>query len=172
MADEINTDDMLGMYLFENSQLLENLQEIVLEQKDEDYFDEDSINQIFRAMHTIKGSSAVMMFDDITKVAHKLEDIFYFLRESHPKNVPHLELVTYVLDVSDFISAELDKIQDGGAADGNSSELIGKLDEFLSKIKDEAPASKKGAKKEEPKKEVKKEVKKDEVEDFGFNISF
>ena len=153
MADEINTDDMLGMYLFENSQLLENLQEIVLEQKDEDYFDEDSINQIFRAMHTIKGSSAVMMFDDITKVAHKLEDIFYFLRESHPKNVPHLELVTYVLDVSDFISAELDKIQDGGAADGNSSELIGKLDEFLSKIKDEAPASKKGAKKEEPKKE-------------------
>ena len=76
MAEDFNTDDMLGMYLFENSQLLENLQEIVLDQKDEEYFDEDSINEIFRAMHTIKGSSAIMMFDDITKVAHKLEDVF------------------------------------------------------------------------------------------------
>ena len=157
MAEEFNTDDMLGMYLFENSQLLENLQEIVLEQKDEEYFDEDSINQIFRAMHTIKGSSAVMMFDDITKVAHKLEDVFYFLRESHPKNVPHVELVTHVLDVADFISGELEKIQDGAEADGNASELIDKLDDFLNRIKGEdSPGKTKSAnetpapKKEEP----------------------
>ena len=50
MGIEFNTEDMLDTYLFENSQLLENLQEIVLEQKDEDYFDEDSINEIFRTM--------------------------------------------------------------------------------------------------------------------------
>ena len=150
MAEEFNTDDMLGMYLFENSQLLENLQEIVLEQKDEEYFDEDSINQIFRAMHTIKGSSAVMMFDDITKVAHKLEDVFYFLRESHPKNVPHVELVTHVLDVADFISGELEKIQDGAEADGNASELIDKLDDFLNRIKGEDSPGKTKSAKETP----------------------
>ena len=79
MGEGFNTDDMLDMYLFENGQLLENLQEIVLAQKDEDYFDEDSINEIFRTMHTIKGSSAIMMFDDITAIAHKLEDVFFFL---------------------------------------------------------------------------------------------
>ena len=93
MGIEFNTQDMLDAYLFENTQLLESLQEIVLDQKDEEYFDEDSINEIFRTMHTIKGSSAIMMYDDITEVAHKLEDVFYFLRESHPKNVPHVELV-------------------------------------------------------------------------------
>lgn len=156
MAEEFNTDDMLGVYLFENSQLLENLQEIVLEQKDEEYFDEDSINEIFRAMHTIKGSSAIMMFDDITKVAHKLEDVFYYLRESHPQNVPHVELVTYVLDVMDFIGAELEKIQNGEAADGDSSELIAKLDKFLSGIKGESPSGGSGQKtsaKEEKKEE-------------------
>ncbi len=37
MAEEFNTDGMLDMYLFENEQLLEQLQETVLEQKDEDY---------------------------------------------------------------------------------------------------------------------------------------
>lgn len=137
MAEEWNNEDMLSTYLFENTQLLENLQEIVLEQQDADCFDEDSINEIFRAMHTIKGSSAIMQFDDITKAAHKLEDIFYFLRESHPQHVPHMELITHVLDVADFISGELDKLQDGGQADGDAALLIAALDKFLDKIKSE-----------------------------------
>ena len=77
MAEEFNTDGMLDIYLFENEQLLEQLQDIVLEQKDADSFDEESINEIFRTMHTIKGSSGIMMFDDITAVSHKLEDVFY-----------------------------------------------------------------------------------------------
>lgn len=137
MADDFNTGDMLSVYLFENQQLLENLQNIVMEQKDADGFDEDSINEIFRTMHTIKGSSGIMMFDEITKVSHKLEDVFYFIRESHPTTVPHVELVEHVLDVSDFIMAEMDKLSDGGDADGDATELVASLDAFLQKIKGE-----------------------------------
>ncbi|WP_075720974.1 chemotaxis protein CheA [Roseburia sp. 499] len=135
MAEEFNTEGMLDMYLFENGQLLEQLQETVLEQKDAECFDEESINEIFRTMHTIKGSSGVMMFEDITAVSHKLEDVFYYLRESHPDNVPHLELVEHVLSVADFITDEMDKIQNGGTADGDASEIIASLDEFLNRIK-------------------------------------
>ena len=135
MAEEFNADGMLDMYLFENEQLLEQLQEMVLEQKDADCFDEDSINEIFRTMHTIKGSSGIMMFDNITAVSHKLEDVFYYLRESHPENVPHLELVEHVLAVSDFISNEMEKIRGGDPVDGDSSGIIAELDKFLEKIK-------------------------------------
>ncbi len=135
MAEDFNTEGMLDMYLFENGQLLERLQEIVLEQKDEECFDEDSINEIFRTMHTIKGSSGIMMFDDITAVAHKLEDVFFYLRESHPENVPHLELVEHVLEVADFITGEMDKIENGETADGDSSQIIVSIDKFLNKIK-------------------------------------
>ena len=135
MAEEFNTEGMLDMYLFENGQLLERLQEIVLEQKDEECFDEDSINEIFRTMHTIKGSSGIMMFDDITAVAHKLEDVFFYLRESHPENVPHIELVEHVLEVADFITNEMDKIENGETADGDSTEIIASIDKFLKKIK-------------------------------------
>lgn len=135
MAEEFSTDGMLDMYLFENGQLLEQLQDMVLEQKDADCFDEDSINEIFRTMHTIKGSSGIMMFDEITAVAHKLEDIFYFLRESHPENVPHLELVDHVLEVADFISNEMEKIRNGDPVDGQAGEIVATLDEFLNRIK-------------------------------------
>ncbi len=137
MAEEFNTQGMLDVYLFENGQLLERLQEIVLEQKDEECFDEDAINEIFRAMHTIKGSSGVMMFDEITKISHKLEDVFFFLRESKPTNVPHIELVEHVLQVVDFISSEMIKIQNGDPADGSAGDYLVLLDEFLKRIKEE-----------------------------------
>lgn len=135
MAETFNTEGMLDMYLFENGQLLERLQEIVLEQKDADGFDEESMNEIFRTMHTIKGSSGVMMFEGITALSHKLEDVFYYLRESHPENVPHVELVTHVLDVADFITNEMEKLQNGEPADGDPKELIATLDKFLGSIK-------------------------------------
>ena len=157
MAEGFNTEDMLDMYLFENGQLLEQLQDTVLEQKDADCFDEDSINEIFRTMHTIKGSSGIMMFDNITAVSHKLEDVFFYLRESHPDNVPHLELVEHVLHVEDFISNEMEKIRNGDPVDGDSSDIIAELDKFLSKIKGEESGEASGGaaqpanKSEEPK---------------------
>ena len=153
MAEDFNTDSMLDMYLFENGQLLEQLQETVLEQKDADCFDEDSINEIFRTMHTIKGSSGIMMFDNITAVSHKLEDIFFYLRESHPDNVPHVELVEHVLEVEDFISNEMEKIRNGDPVDGDASNIIANLDKFLEMIKNGGAAGKVAAENvhEEPK---------------------
>lgn len=135
MAEEFNTQGMLEVYLYENGQLLERLQEIVLEYKDEDCFDEDSINEIFRAMHTIKGSSGIMMFDEVTTVSHRLEDVFYYLREAHPDNVPHLELVDLVLQVTDFISGEMEKLENGDAADGQSGDIVAKIETFLTALK-------------------------------------
>ena len=149
MAEDFSTQGMLEIYLYENGQLLERLQEIVLEYKDEECFDEDSINEIFRAMHTIKGSSGVMMYDEVTRIAHKLEDVFYYLRESKPDNVPHMELVEHVLQVVDFISSEMIKIENGQPADGSAADYVDELDKFLNKIKSD---------KGEAKKEIKENV--------------
>lgn len=135
MAGGFNAEDMLDIYLQENDQLLEKLQEVVLEQKDEECFNEDAINEIFRTMHTIKGSSGVMMFDDIMNLAHKLEDVFFYIRESHPNNVPHVELVEIVFSVCDFIQDEMEKLRNGERADGDASELIKRIESFLGTIK-------------------------------------
>lgn len=155
MAEEFNVEGMLDMYLFENGQLLEQLQETVLEQKDAECFDEDTINEIFRTMHTIKGSSGIMMFDNVTAISHKLEDVFYYLRESHPQNVVHEELVEHVLQVVDFITGEMDKIQDGSPVDGDPADIIAELDRFLEEIKN--GAVKEG--KELPKENISEEPK-------------
>lgn len=137
MAEEFNIDGMLDMFLYESGQLLEKLEGIILEKQDAECFDDADINEIFRIMHTIKGSSGIMMYENITKISHKLEDVFYYLRESQPDNVPHLELVEKVLSVSDFITGEMDKIKAGEKADGDETELLQDLDDFLNRLKGE-----------------------------------
>lgn len=137
MAEEFNVDGMLDMFLYESTQLLEKLEGIILEKQEAECFDETDINEIFRVMHTIKGSSGIMLYDNITKVAHKLEDVFYYLRESHPDNVPHQELVEHVLRTSDFINGELNKIRDGQKADGDGKDILKDIDDFLKRLKGE-----------------------------------
>lgn len=135
MSDEFNLDDMLDSYLYESRQLLEQLQELVLAKKDESQFDHSTVHKIFRTMHTIKGSSGIMMFDSITKVSHKLEDVFSVIRESQLESIPHIQLVELVLEVYDFISMELDKVERSENTDGDADPLVSKLDTFLEEIK-------------------------------------
>ena len=69
-----------GMFLFETSQLLEQLEQLILTCEKSNCYTEDTVNEIFRIMHTIKGSSAMMMQDSISTISHSMEDLFYFLR--------------------------------------------------------------------------------------------
>ena len=149
MGAEYSTEGMLDMYLYENGQLLEKLEELILEYKDEECFSEAAINEIFRIMHTIKGSSGVMMYEEIMTVSHKLEDIFYVLRDEGASKAPHSELIDYMFEVMDFISGEFDKIRNGDEPDGNAKELTEKLESFNDEIKSGKKKKKKKAEENE-----------------------
>lgn len=141
MAARIESDycpeGMLDSYLFESFQLLEQMEEIVLSEENAGFFDSESINEIFRILHTIKGSSSIMMYDNITAAAHKLEDIFYYLRESQAEDIPKAELAKYIFQVSDFVSGELYKIKDGRNPDGNPQEAVESIETYLRSLKEE-----------------------------------
>lgn len=136
---------MLDVYLFESGQMLDQLEVIVLDKKDEQMFDEASINEIFRIMHTIKGSSSVMRFQNITDVAHRLEDIFYYLREHSLEKIPYQELISLIFLVLDFMKEEFEKVKEGENPDADASMIIGKLTAYLNALtnhKEECPDEK------------------------------
>jgi len=81
MADMFSNDTMLEVFLFETSQLLELLEQVVLACESRQSYSEEDINEIFRIMHTIKGSSAMMMFSGISSLAHSVEDLFSYIRK-------------------------------------------------------------------------------------------
>ena len=131
----INRDPMLEMYIFETAQLLEQLEQVILSSERNGSYSSDEINEIFRIMHTIKGSSAMMMFDGISKLAHSIEDIFYFLREEKPQIDDYQRISDFVLEGADFIKAELAKIENGFRPDGIVDELLAALRQYLAVLK-------------------------------------
>lgn len=135
MSDRYTNEPLLDMFIFETSQLLEQLEQVILSNEKECSYTQESINEIFRIMHTIKGSSSMMMFHDISLLAHTMEDLFYYLRENKPVRVDYPILSDLVLDGVDFVKTELEKIKVYKEADGNAGAVIGSLKEFLELLK-------------------------------------
>lgn len=125
---------MLEMFVFETNQLIEQLEEILLDFEQNKTISNESINEIFRIMHTIKGSSAMMMFDIISSLAHIVEDLFYFIRESQPLSLDYSLICDLVLASADFIKLEISKIEDGKDSDGNEKDITDKIKSYLSEL--------------------------------------
>jgi len=125
---------MLDMFIFETLQLLEKLEQSVLSSEKDNGF-ESSINEIFRIMHTIKGSAAMMLFNNIATLAHSIEDLFYYLREKKPENVDYTKITDIVLGGLDFIKNEVNKIEEGKQADGDPAHQLGIIKEYLALLK-------------------------------------
>lgn len=108
-----NFDSVLDMYLFEENTLLEQLDEILLKAEKEQAFDKECVDEIFRIMHTIKGSSAMMNFKSIMEISHKVEDLFFYIRENGINKKFNECLVNLVFKFTDFIKGEILKIEQG-----------------------------------------------------------
>ena len=136
-------DSMLEMYLFESTTLLDQLDEILLRSEKDENLSQDSVNEIFRIMHTIKGSSAMMEFDTISHVSHKLEDLFYVIRDKGLNEDFFQELFDLVLRVSDFLKEEVEKIRQGQKPSVENEELISEILDLLDRMNGGAAAEKK-----------------------------
>ena len=107
-------NDMLEAYLFEMNTLLEQIDELVLGSEKAGTFTDEDVNEIFRIMHTIKGSSAMMEYNSLMTVAHRVEDLFFIVREKSMEVIPQElrpELFDLIFQAIDFFRSELEKIE-------------------------------------------------------------
>ncbi|MGP0586747.1 chemotaxis protein CheW [Paenibacillus timonensis] len=135
MAEFGTSDPLLEIYLHENSQLLEQLEQSILECEEANALSSAAIDVIFRIMHTIKGSSTMMNFDHIAALSHVIEDLFAFIREHQPRLTDYSALSELVLQGGDFIKLELYKIRQGDSPDGDSSALRSSIHHYLEELK-------------------------------------
>lgn len=134
LSAQIN-DPMMDVFIYETSQQVHQLEQSVINAESACGYSSEIINEIFRIMHTIKSSAAMMLFNNISTVAHSTEDLFYFIRESKPQNLDSSSLCDLVLEGIDFIKLELEKIKNGDRADGDAEALIKKIKEYLQVLK-------------------------------------
>lgn len=128
----MNFDDALQTFIAECRDLLEHMEEALLciEQTPDDA---DTINAIFRAAHTIKGSAGLFGLDGIVAFTHVAESVLDRVRSNELLVSP--ELVALLLQSGDHMSALVDNIAMGGELAGAVAEqglsLIEQLGSYL-----------------------------------------
>ena len=125
-------EQMIATYREEAGELLAELETSLLE-LEENPQDNDLINRVFRAMHTIKGSGAMFGFDDIARFTHEVETVFDQVRNG--KMQVTRCLLDLTLQARDQITAMLESSAGGPPADENNGQrIIAGLQELLPKV--------------------------------------
>ena len=134
-------DSILDMYLYETNTLLEQLDGILLAAEQADTFSQDSVNEIFRIMHTIKGSSAMMEFPSLMTVAHRIEDLFFIIRDKTMEAVPEAlrpELFDMLFQAVDFFRGEIEKVENEEPLSDSIDSIVDKINSLIDKIQGNA----------------------------------
>jgi Chemotaxis protein histidine kinase and related kinases len=152
MSDYSGNEQMLDIFLFETFSNIEQLEKLLLVAEKSNEYTMEAVNDIFRIMHTIKGSSAMMLFNHISSLSHSMEDLFYYIREQKPQKVNTEKLTDLLLEGVDYIKIELEKIQSNDLEEGDGSGLIQTIKDFLLDLKKDNDSDTSGDKKVEEKK--------------------
>ena len=173
-------DSILDMYLYETNTLLEQLDGILLASEQADTFSQDSVNEIFRIMHTIKGSSAMMEFNSLMTVAHRIEDLFFIIREKTIEIVPEAlrpELFDMIFQAVDFFRGEIEKVENGEALSDSIDSIVDKINSLIDKIQgggdagaESAPAEPQQSGKSAPSQEASPPAPEPGDKDYPFGI--
>lgn len=128
--------EMLEVYILETRQLLEQLDALLLETEKNHAFTEREIHAVFRIMHTIKGSSAMMRLSDLSGTAHKLEDLFAYYRETYGViKAPEPELFDLLFAASDHIAKELESMSLESYQPRPARDIETRAEEYLCMVK-------------------------------------
>lgn len=130
-------DNMLEMYLYETNTLMEQLDELLIEAEKNEAFTTNDVNEIFRIMHTIKGSSAMMEFSTLMEIAHHIEDLFFYIRENGMDSLDEShknDLFNLMFQSTDALRVEVEKIENNEPLSSNIDQIIANINSFLEKI--------------------------------------
>ncbi|QAA34311.1 chemotaxis protein CheA [Clostridium manihotivorum] len=127
--------EIIELYISETNSLVEGLERISLELSECSVLYEN-INEIFRVMHTIKGNSAIMNFSAIANYAHSLEDLFDKLRNLKLMNVDCSKISDFILSFIDYVSRQLEVIENGDMPSESSEACVADIKGYLSLLCD------------------------------------
>jgi two-component system, chemotaxis family, sensor kinase CheA len=91
-------DEYKGLFLMEVKEHLQNINDCLISYE-KNSEETERLDEIFRSAHTIKGSSAMMGYDDISKLTHAMEDAFDLLRKGSKMPPGLMDLIFGSLDL-------------------------------------------------------------------------
>jgi two-component system, chemotaxis family, sensor kinase CheA len=124
-VDNFSQDETLVReFLIESEELLQRMDQdmIALESSPKD---PELLNRVFRAMHTIKGTSGFLGYEAVVRLSHRAEDVLNALRRSDVTLGPRVANV--LLAARDQIGQMLEDIRRGGLKEYSLEPLLAEL---------------------------------------------
>jgi two-component system chemotaxis sensor kinase CheA len=120
----METSEYLPMFLAEGREHLQelNLAVVRIEERPDD---QETVDEIFRIAHSLKGMSATMGFAGMAALTHEMEDVFELLRQ-RKGGLPR-EAIDVLLECLDALSAAVDAIDETGEEEIDPKPLIARL---------------------------------------------
>ena len=126
MSNELADDPSLVQeFLVESEELLQRMDQdmVALESTPEDA---ELLNRIFRALHTIKGTSGFLGFDPVVRLSHRAEDLLNALRKGEAQLMR--PTIDALLATRDFLGKMLADIRAGGLRNYDTASLLAELE--------------------------------------------
>lgn len=143
----MDTSQYLELFIDETKEHLQSLNEHILELEKEPE-DTDTINEIFRAAHTLKGMAGTMGYTRMQRLTHDLENVFQEIRNGNMK--ANAKLIDILFRGLDALEGYLEIISTTGSEGTEDNEdIIKDLDELVKE--GTGKASDGDAKEEKPK---------------------
>jgi len=86
------------------------------------FYDNENIKEIFRSIHTVKGTADLLGMIDVVSITHKAEDLLVEIREGKLKL--DNELCNLFLDLKKFIVILVDNLLNGIELDSAARDLV------------------------------------------------
>lgn len=153
----------LNIFLDSSQDHLQEIDESAL-QLEQNPDDKELIKKLFRAVHTLKGDAAIIGLDQLTNLAHELENNLDLIRNG--ELVVSEELISLILKAGEIIKSQLAELIDENVKSIDPSETIISLQKLRGQnsteiIKDNV---------QQVKEEKKIEVESIDLEDFQFVV--
>jgi two-component system, chemotaxis family, sensor kinase CheA len=114
-------DELVQVFLEESEDEIREL-EAGLIKLEEDSSDEGTINRVFRAAHTIKGSAGLVGFDEVSNFTHNIENILDRIRNKDLKITK--KLITNLLSAVDLLKRMINASSEGDEVDKSEVENV------------------------------------------------
>ncbi|MDD6294214.1 MAG: chemotaxis protein CheA [Lachnospiraceae bacterium] len=125
----MDVSQYLEIFIDETNEHLQSLNEqlLIIEKEPENT---DTINEIFRAAHSLKGMAGTMGYKRMQKLTHQMENVFSEIRNGKMKVTPNL--VDVLFQCLDALESYLEIIQESGDEGDNDNEaILNQLDAIL-----------------------------------------
>jgi chemotaxis protein histidine kinase CheA len=109
---------------------LQNIEDALLDVKS-GLLDEENINEIFRSMHTIKGTADLLGMLEVVSLTHKSEDLLSEIRDDNIEFTD--EICDLLLELKKFIALLIGNILNGVELTNDTTDLIAEFENELSR---------------------------------------